>query len=295
MIITRLKGGLGNQLFQYATGRALADRLGVDLALDLSWFETQNKRQYGLSPYPLRARIADDGLLARLVPHDLGRHPALKNTLLCLAGGYWPRFMTLMRERKGCNPVQLADAGDDTILDGYWQSEAFFDDKAEAIRRDLTLSSPPQGRNAEMLMRIAEAAESAVAVHVRRGDYVTEARASAVHGVCGADYYRRAAVILSNRVKHPRWFFFSDDIEWARANILTDAERRVFVEGNVDAAHEDIRLMVAARHFIIANSSFSWWGAWLNAAPDKIVVAPKNWFHTDRSTKYLIPEKWVQT
>jgi hypothetical protein len=178
-------------------------------------------------------------------------------------------------------------------LAGYWQSEKYFADVAELIRQEFTLKSEPDKLNQQVLDEIE--VTNSVSLHIRRGDYVSDPVINQVHGVLGLDYYSRAVNFVAGRTTQPHFFVFSDDIAWAKENLRLSFPLS-FVEHNVeDREYEDLRLMCHCKHHIIANSSFSWWGAWLNASPDKIVVSPEKWF-SDLSldTKDLIPEHWVK-
>lgn len=269
MIYVRLVGGLGNQLFQYACARALALRLGVGVVLDLRELSRGAAHAvYGLNHFAIDARVGEAGELPppreRVLPYALWR-----------AGVTRPRFL---RERGlGVNAAVLA-AGDGTYLHGYFQSEAYFLDAVAQIKADLTATAVPSEQNRLWLDRITEDPR-AVSLHVRRGDYAGSAKGQAVHGTCDAAYYARAVAALRDRAGiDPRFYIFSDDPGWARANLDLGAETVVLDHNPPSAAVEDMRLMGACRHHIIANSSFSWWGAWRNPAKDKVVVAPKQWF-----------------
>jgi hypothetical protein len=140
-----------------------------------------------------------------------------------------------------------------------------------------------------------EAVES-VSLHVRRGDYVSNARANAVHGTCSLAYYRQAIALVRERVIAPRFFIFSDDISWARAHLSFDDAPATFVDWNgPEAPQEDLRLMARCRHHVIANSSLSWWGAWLSTTPGQIVVSPRDWFSTNNDrARDVVPERWIR-
>ncbi|HET6995265.1 MAG TPA: alpha-1,2-fucosyltransferase, partial [Chitinophagaceae bacterium] len=133
---------------------------------------------------------------------------------------------------------------------------------------------------------------NAVSIHVRRGDYVNDKETNAVHGVCSIDYYREAINRLSGEISEPRFYIFSDDMDWARANLPISPHLAVYVDNNQMASHEDLRLMSSCKHHIIANSSFSWWGAWLSDYAGKKVIAPRNWFRT-LENKDIIPNGWI--
>jgi Glycosyl transferase family 11 len=176
---------------------------------------------------------------------------------------------------------------------GYWQSERYFAAHADQIRRDFTPSKPLEPENAVIAAVIS--GTTAVSLHVRRGDYVSDAKTQAVHGVCGLDYYARAMAHIEAQIASPRYIVFSDDPDWTRAN-LTSPHPMTFVTANPPSrGFRDLQLMSLCRHHIIANSSFSWWGAWLNGRADKIVVAPAQWFASGgKDARDLVPKGWVR-
>jgi hypothetical protein len=180
-----------------------------------------------------------------------------------------------------------------SYLKGYWQSERYFSGIRDILVKDLTISQPLSGANLEIAKRIQIG--NSVSVHVRRGDYVTDPRTAQVHNVCGLDYYQRAMSLMTEKLKTPNFYVFSDDINWAKVNIgLKD--NVVYVDNNtIENGHEDLRLMSLCAHNIIANSSLSWWGAWLNNNESKLVVAPKKWFATDdKSEQDIVPLNWLR-
>jgi hypothetical protein len=161
-------------------------------------------------------------------------------------------------------------------LDAYWQSERYFADIAGVVRREFAAKEPSDREN-EALAAAIDAVNS-VSLHVRRGDYVDDPTTHRYHGICAPDYYQRAVDHISSRAGVSHLFLFSDDQQWTRAN-LRFAFPTTFVGSNSpDCGYRDTVLMARRRHHIIANSSFSWWGAWLNPSRDKIVVAPQQWF-----------------
>ena len=159
-------------------------------------------------------------------------------------------------------------------LVGYWQSERYFIDRADQIRADFTLQQPLAGANAALLERAHTG--SSVGLHVRRGDFANLKAAAEVHGLCSIDYYRRAISLVRERSPDCHFLVFSDDPDWARLELPLDASA-VFVDGNAAAPELDLALMRACQHHIIANSSFSWWAAWLGYSPEQFVIAPSPW------------------
>jgi len=288
-LVVRLNGGLGNQLFQFALGRTLMS-MGHTVRYDLSFFE-QSPGLHVQRPYELgvfnakieRASTAD----IRLAKHE--------GSILCAAlAAIHPR---LAPER----PVkELADftfdpailrIDHDAYLDGYWQTEKYFTSIADELRQVLTFRKAAEGPNAEVAQRIMRTL--AVSIHVRRGDYVSHPAAKAHFVTCEPAYYSAAIERIVQRIPEAHFFLFADDIGWARENIRTGPPLE-FIEHNTAASSfEDMRLMALCRHHIIANSSFSWWGAWLDQHPDKLVIAPRRWLRDGSSTNDLIPLSWT--
>lgn len=295
MIVTRLMGGLGNQMFQYAAARALALRHGVELRVDLSYLEHQHpattQRAYALGCFRLDAAFAteDDLRWARYgEPQDL--RARLRDVVKTLLRPH--RLHVVQQGGAGFDP-RLLEAGPNSLLVGYWQSEDYFRDAGAAVRADLSFRGEPDDET----RRLAEAIEAAntVSVHVRRGDYVLDPRTSAFHGTLTPEWYAAAAAEVAARVEAPAFFVFSDDLDWCRRHLRLP-HPTTFVERQQPAPdHEDLRLMALCRHHVVANSSFSWWGAWLDPRPDKVVVVPTAWFADPSVDTSRVPARgWIR-
>jgi hypothetical protein len=279
-IVIRMQGGLGNQLFQYALGRALELAHHRTVRYDLSWFGNQQLRRYELDRFRTLVPFATAEQIERA-----RRRP------------FWARALDAVRARipttyrTGFDPAVLRTNAP-AYLDGYWQSERYFADISDQLRTELTVANAPEGRNAEELHRILQ--EPTVSLHVRRGDYVADRRANAFHGTASLDYYRRALDQIRSIQPDARLLVFSDDIPWVRTNVQTDFPTTYVDWNGPEQAYEDLRLMAACRHHIIANSSFSWWGAWLDPSPQKLVLAPERWY-SDPAVRTVdhIPISWV--
>lgn len=293
MVIVKITGGLGNQMFHYAFGRALALRHGASLKLDLSAFSRTRDRAYGLAVFCIHDEVASQ---AELRQFD-GAFKIGRSRWRDRLSQPFKKRGTLLRlpERQfhfNRNALTIPD-GADVYVYGGWQSERYFADFADTIRRDFTFRYEPFGRNAELTEFMRSV--NAVSLHVRRGDYVSDGRYVGVNGSLNLDYYRRAIEYVAGRVPNPHFFVFSDDPDWVRQN-LDVAATSVFIDhnNNPEGAHEDMRLMSICRHHIIANSTFSWWGAWLAANPDKIVVGPRQWFvGRHANTRDVLAHSWV--
>jgi hypothetical protein len=174
--------------------------------------------------------------------------------------------------------------------DGYWQSEKYFEPVKDIIRRELEFIPILGERNTEHLNRI-ESSRS-VSIHVRRGDYVSLKSNLDLYQSCSIEYYQTAIEFLENKIIQPQFYIFSDDPEWAKDNFKGEKFR--FIDNNSQSPVIDLFLMKKCQHNVIANSSFSWWGAWLNNNPDKIVIAPKKWFKNNWSDTDIIPDNWTK-
>ncbi len=175
-------------------------------------------------------------------------------------------------------------------LDGYFQSEKYFIDYTDAIRQDFSLKGP-LGEAADSIAAQIRSGANTISLHVRRGDYLKE---SDFKGIANQEYYANAVKYVTEKVSHPQFFIFSDDIEWCKENLSLPADS-VFVSNSDLKDYGELVLMSLCKHHIIANSSFSWWGAWLGSNPEKIVVAPKQWSNNHENWyRDIIPATWTR-
>lgn len=289
VVVMRLCGGLGNQMFQYAMGLRLGLTHGVPLLLDTATFSVDPQRSFQLHHLRISGREVSAAERSQVLPLAARLHPRLHR----LFGRFLPRDPRSVAEAGfAFDPAMLA-LPPPVYVDGYWQSERYFADQAEAVRGEFALAAPMTPARQLVRQRIRE--RVAVSVHVRRGDYVSNPAAAAYHGTCSPHWYAQAMARMATLVGDPAFFVFSDDPIWARANLAVPADTE-FVEPQADGRDfEDMHLMASCRHHIIANSSFSWWGAWLNPVPDKQVIAPARWFAgADHDTTDLLPAGWVR-
>lgn len=290
MIIVKLMGGLGNQMFQYALGRSLSITNSCVLKIDASAYRTYKTHAYGLDAFSPAADTASEaecdairykkcGVIELAVRKVLGRQRRR-------AGDY------ITEKSFKFDPDILKLTGD-KYLEGYWQSEKYFASIRDVLTADFTVRHGMNAANSAFHERIK--GTNSVSFHIRRGDYVSDPKTNAYHGVDLKGYYRDAAALIKQKVKDPHFFVFSDEPQWVRENFRGEFEFTVVDCNTGRTGHEDMRLMSACSHNIMANSSFSWWGAWLNRNPGKIVTAPKGWF-TDSSidTSDLIPGSWIR-
>jgi hypothetical protein len=302
VIVVSLNGGLGNQMFQYAAGKALAERHGVELALDLGGFRKHALRSFLL--HRLRVPEAEPAVAAEC---------GVEKPPTRFVRGLWQQRIYRVLGRVGLPRVALSansyyepffhhDAafealGPQTSLFGYFQSERYFASIAKPLRDWFSPREPFAEAASGVLARI-EGSRLPISVHVRRGDYLNR-RTAGIHGILGESYYSKAVGRLECAVgQEAELFVFSDDPAAAEQvlNFLPKS-RLIHVCGDPARPWEDMALMARCRHHVIANSSFSWWGAWLNRAPDKIVIAPRAWFTPSvlrkRNTADLYPPGWL--
>ena len=290
MIISNVIGGLGNQMFQYTAGRALSLQLGTSLKLDVDdlggyvlhqGFELD---RLFAGEFELASKIDKQTVLGwqkgsairRVLKRSTLTFARNKNYIVEPSFTYW----------SGINGLK-----DNIYLDGYWQSERYFSAFVATIKADFTFKLPLSAKNLQIASNISNV--NAVSLHVRRGDYVSNKKANSIHGVCSLDYYRDAIKSILNHIENPVFFVFSDDIAWVKNNLVIEAQS-IFIDHNTgEESYNDMRLMSLCQHHIIANSSFSWWGAWLNTSPNKIVIAPKQWFANDNNVSDLFPPDWI--
>ncbi|MFZ5437831.1 MAG: alpha-1,2-fucosyltransferase [Patescibacteria group bacterium] len=294
MIISRLNGGLGNQMFQYAVGRVVSYLNKTDYFLDLSLYDNQQEvdtpRSYELHTFNnIKATPANKHLLEKFTkPNKLKL--LLNHYLKLKLHAYPPNWIKENGHNFYSNILRLRG---DYLLDGYWQTEKYFKKYRNLILEDFTFPKKTSKKNREIIKEIIK--NQAISLHVRRGDYVSNKLTNAYHGVVPLTYYKQAINLLAKKITKPLFVVFSDDPQWCKDN-LPVPKNSLFVDHNKGKqSFEDMRLMSLCKHNIIANSSFSWWGAWLNQNKNKIVVAPDPWFKNKNSnTTDIIPNNWIK-
>lgn len=285
MVIVKITGGLGNQLFQYATGKALAKKLSCELVLDLSFYPTQTLRKYELDKFNIEARIAT----TKEITLSGGGNDVVSRLMrkFGLTSVIFPRYI---KERESIKYVEKIDqCKSGAFLDGYWQNPRYFSQIKSELVQDFLPKAPLSAPALAWKTRI-EQSSTPVSLHVRRGDYVDNAHTNSVHGTCGLDYYRAAVNKVLETVENPTFYVFSDDIEWCKQN-LGSLGQLVYID-DTQSAIDDLMLMSFCQHHIIANSTFSWWAAWLG--DDGLTIAPENWFSDlDRNNKSIYDSSWT--
>lgn len=290
VIISHVIGGLGNQMFQYAAGRSLSIAHDVQLLLDIRDFAGYRLHQGFELMRVFDCPVAVAG--SQGVRDVLGwQSSRLARRVLARPALRFLHHRHLVVEPNFSYWEGIAQVLPPAYLVGYWQSERYFAHVAEIIRSDFTFKQPLSAENQKLAERIG--ATNAVSLHVRRGDYLSNPKALATHGICPATYYENAVRYITARVEDANFFIFSDDLDWVRSNLRID-HPCYFVDNNAGIeSYNDMRLMSLCKHHVIANSSFSWWGAWLDSGQEKIVIAPRQWFANKNDVKDLFPCGWV--
>ncbi len=292
-IVVRQKSGLGNQLSQYAAGRYYASRYGaaLEVAVDSARYALSygHPRPFLLSNFSIASPCRPVGSYDRLVLTDRENLRPVIDVLRRVSRTQVIRESVEQRYR--FHPDLALGSDVRTVyLVGYWQAQGYAEKISSELREELRFREPARDKNKEILDRM-EQAENSVSVHIRRGDYTLAAEGNIALPM---SYYRQGFELFRQRYKDPTFFVFSDDMEFARQNVPQDA-RVVFVDHNDSySAHEDLRLMSSCGDHILANSTFSWWGAWLNPRSNKIVFAPRYWLlKPDSYFPELFPEGWI--
>ena len=264
MIIVKLIGGLGNQLFQYAMARRIAYVNKVHLKLDISSFQNYRLHKYSMSHFS----IIEDFSSAEEIN----------------------RVKKVYEKSFSFNPnfLQIAD---NVYLEGYWQSEKYFKDIEDIIRKEYTLKDRVNSITKKISLIVKN--KNSISIHVRRKDYILNKQTYKFHGVCSQEYYANAIKKIANMISNPYFFIFSDDKPWTKKHLKIDLPHTFVTHNGPDKNYEDLKLMSLCKHHIIANSTFSWWGAWLSMNKNKIVIAPKKWFNIpEYNSSDLIPTGW---
>lgn len=284
MVIVQLLGGLGNQMFQYAFGRSLAKRRSDELLLDDSLLSRMKPcRRFNLDAFNINATLNSQCERSRWNRDILW-------TLSEVGFGFFKEVF------EGCHHHE------NLRVVGWWQSASYFEDISRIIRSEFTFrDNYPKPCDHVLGSKIGET--DSVCVHIRRTDYLNP---KDTRGFVGLDYYEQAIHLIEARLPNPHLFVFSDDISWCRENIRAACPVTFFSSANAGElqATDDLYVMTKCKHFVIANSTFSWWAAWLGQCPEKLVFAPRHWFLEERTAipqrspngkaHDLIPDDWIR-
>ena len=299
MIVVRLMGGLGNQMFQYAFGRRFAYERDLPLKLDaVTGFKNDPyQRAYRLNHLQIREDFASQKEISCFGSGDFSLFCKLFHRGANLLRPPSWRYAILRQRGSSFHPEMLQQKTDNILLHGYWQSENYFLPVKEIIKKEFRVRHPLQGENLSLAREILH--KNSVCLHMRnygpdQGQVAAEN--SNKQPVLGWDYYYRALEYLQSRDKGLHCFVFSDDPEWASRNLQLPCSCTMVTQNHAKTGteYEDLRLMSLCRHYIIANSTFSWWGAWLGDRPGKVVIAPKKWHgYAERESCELYPRGWM--
>lgn len=292
MIIVKIQGGLGNQMFQYAFGRRVAEDRKDELKLDLKAYTSEpfdalanlrtplTIRNFGLDDFNITAHGA--------TPEEASKH---RNPFGALSKAY-----RLFDERfhefyTGYYPNLLKSKR--KYFDGFFKNEKYFTPIEGIIRKEFTLKEP-LGELASQIKDAIASSQNPVSFHIRRGDYASNQNHTAFFGLMPVEYYKKAESLMKEKVGAFTPFVFSDDIEWVKKNIPFEGTPAYVSQPGLKIC-EELMLMSYCKHNVTANSSFSWWGAWLNQNKEKVVIAPEKWLAKTNSDYYKeIPESWIK-
>lgn len=291
MIISFLSGGLGNQLFQYAMGKSISERKKQDLFFDIQSFGWDQLRTYELNKigihYPI-ATIEDVNYIKNFpkpllekIKSKFGKNiPYYKKSFIKEVDFQFDINFNFFKNKN-------------VYLEGYWQSENYFKDIRPYLLNEIRFENLTT--KTYYYKNIIESHSESVSIHVRRGDYASNPDTTNFHGLMNKTYYLQAIQLITSKLENPYFFVFSDDKEFVKT-MFEGFDNIEFIEG-LTYDYEDLHLMSLCKHQIIANSSFSWWGAWLNRNERKQIIAPKQWFHDEEmqsKTTDLIPSSWIK-
>lgn len=297
-VITQLLGGLGNQMFQYAVGRRIASDHGLELLIDDSVLNDHSQGRHvvnrcnDLDVFTLKVRAASPAQRRWFNPHGL---PILDKLLFRL-GRFLPVGTYYLEKSFRFDEALVSGKTPPAYLAGLWQSYRYFDGIEADLRSDFTFRHPLMPESLGLAQAMAR--PNAVCLNVRRGDYIHHSDTAATIGFVGLDYYRNAVELLKSRIgSEPAYYVFSDDLDWCKSELGWLGNDITFVEHQFagEKFGNYLRLMSGARNFIIPNSTFAWWAAWLSSSADKCVIAPRQWFRdASIDSTDLCPPDWIQ-
>ncbi len=291
MIVIRLRGGLGNQMFQYALGKRITKQLGTTMKLDLTSLLKTHKRKnvtdrdYQLDIFKLDTQfLVQPRLLKTFDKYGLNfLSQFIKETQLLGIKKYKEKTFTV-EEWLVDNPK------DDILYSGYWQSEAYFESVEEDLRKDFEFEEELSLEAQAIYDNISTV--NAVCVHMRRGDYVN----NQMFNSSNLEYFYKASEYINQNTNKPHFFVFSDDPEWCKINVKFEQDFTIVdYQTTKKKFKEDLQLMSSCKHFVMSASSFSWWAVWLSNKKDNIVVAPEPWFlNSDNDVSDLVSKDWIR-
>ena len=284
MIILKIQGGLGNQMFQYAAGRDLAISLNTEIKLDISSYQNDVKREYELKHFSIKDIHASQSEIAAWAMPDI-LHDRYRKRILWYLPFFYPKHF---REKENDFDSRFFKIKNNCFIEGYFQSKKYFLNSETILRKEF-IKKKYEFENIHYLSEINSAKES-VSIHIRRGDYISEININNIFYVCDLNYYQNAINYINYKTNNPIFFVFSDDLDWAKDNLifLSDVLYIDYKDKPNSSSVEEIILMSKCKNHIISNSSFSWWGTWLCQKTDQINISPKKWNNTKNDKRDLI-------
>lgn len=285
MLVVKITSGLGNQMFQYAYAKSLQNR-GYQVKIDISDFKKYKLHGgYQLGKYKIDLEVATRAETRRFYKKDI---------FVKILRKFYTINNYLIREKTLAFDKNLLTPQDNNLIIGFFQCDKYFSDVQKLILEQFVINVE-KSFFAKKIEDMILKSNNSCSVHVRRGDYILSRYAN-TFGFCGLRYYERSLQLLDNKFDNIKYFVFSDDIVWARKNIMIP--NAIYVDSKEKREpHEDIYLMSLCNHNIIANSTFSWWGAWLNQNDNKVITAPKRWFADDelnKQSKNIVSDSWIK-
>ena len=283
MIITEINGGLGNQLFQYAAGLSLAEKHQTQLKINVDFKQADTSRTLGLSHFNI--------FLESATPEEI-KHYSPTSILFKKILSYLPlALQKFYKERQFSYQPDFEKLGPNVYLKGYWQSERYFSTIATQVKDIFTLQPHFYGNILPLIEEIKQT--ESVSIHVRKGDYLLHPY-SDYYATLESAYYNNALAALQDNLPQLKLYVFTDDPKWVKENLALPIPYTLISGVQTRSMYEDFQAMLSCKYHIIANSSFSWWTAWLSSRVGKKVIAPKQWFKNGPTdTQDLVPKSWL--
>ncbi len=317
MIIVKLSGGLGNQMFQYALARHLSIKHKSPLRIDLSKLNNYGYRKFALGNFKIQGEIVNykdyfkilpqkslnllsSSFFGKKIANKIFPYPYEKEELLFhrvlrddSIGTSTPlRYKNIVAERYFHFDPEVLELPNNILLLGYWLNEKYFIGNKEDIKKEYQLIEPLDKKNHDIAQQIAST--NSISIHIRRGDFLSPQN-SGVFKLLNMHYYHRCVEFISANTNSPLFFIFSNDPKWVKKNFNIDYKTIVVEHNSEDEGYKDLHLMSLCKHNITANSSLSWWAAWLNGNRNKIVLTPKVWYNLPRhNIADMVPKEWIQ-
>ncbi len=292
MVIAQLVGGLANQMVIYAAARSLAEHLHVELKLDITQLDKDNSRNYALHHLGITAALATQEEINKVLRKS--QFWLINKIQKKVHKFYKGNALGVYQDPPVKFDPNFFALKDNTYIKGTYISKSYFESIASILKQEFQIKSPLSPQT-ERLLKIM-ASQNSISIHVRRGDYADNGKTQQVHGLLSLDFYKKAIQYCDERMQAPVYYVFSDDVSWVKKNLDINGSIYFIDHTNADRAYEDVLMMSQCKHNIIANSGFSFWGAWLNANKEKLVIAPEQWFADKALNKQfdLLPEEWVK-